>query len=129
MKTILLILFSGIFGLLIALCFFALFIRQSEPIREWAVTFFWALMYYLISAPLIYLPSMFLLRRLLKGYRPVILFPTLAAFVGLVPALMFVYAWGGRVQNVWEWLPLYAVYVPVGVLFGIGYVRLNRKAA
>ena len=129
MKTILLILLSGIFGLLLAVCFFALFIRPNEPIREWLVTFLWALVYFLIAAPLIYLPSMLLLRKLLKGYKPAILFPTLAALIGLVPVLLFVCAWGGRIQKVDEWLPLYAVYVPVGVIFGIGYVRLNRKEA
>ena len=129
MKILFLILLSGVFGLLIALSFFALFIEPNQPIREWGVTFFWALLFYLISAPLIYLPSMFLLHKLLQGYRPAILFPALAAFIGLVPVLLFISAWGGRVQNVGEWLPFYAVYVPVGILFGVGYVRLHRKEA
>ena len=125
--TIFLILRSGVLGLLISLTIFALLDKQ--PVREWAMAFFWTLIYYLISAPLIYLPSILLLRRLLKGYSPAFLYPVVAAFVGVVPTLLIIYTWDGDWRDVELWLRLYAVYVPVGILFGMGYVRLNRPKA
>jgi len=118
---------SGVLGLLISLAVLALLDKQ--PIREWAVAFYWTLIYHLISAPLVYLPSMLLLRKLLKGYSPAFLYPVVATFVGVVPALLIIYTWDGDWRDVEWWLRLYAVYVPVGILFGIGYVRSNRAKA
>ena len=70
---------------------------------------------------------MIMLGKLLKGYRPVILFPALGILVGIIPVLLFISTWGGSIRVVEEWLPLYAMYVPVGVLFGTGYVLLKRR--
>ena len=128
-KAILLITFSGAIGLTISTLVFAIFIETNEPIEEWVTSFWWFLMYYLVAALIFYLPVMFLLRRILNGCRPAWLFPIMAILAGIVPILLFTLHWGGGFDDVEGLVRLFAMYAPVGLLFGGGFVWLFSNNA
>jgi hypothetical protein len=128
-KLLLLTILSGVVGLAISILFFALVLDRNEPVREWVVSFYWAFYYYLLSAPFIYLPAMLLLRQLLKDCRPAFVFPIVASVAGVVPVGLFIFGWGGTFRDLFssDVFLFYAMFVPVGLMFGIGFVWLCRS--
>ena len=56
---------------------------------------FWSALAFLVAVPTAYIPTLFGLRRLLGGYRPVIVFPIATALLGVLPTALIVFVWGG----------------------------------
>jgi len=96
---------------------------------------FWSFAAALLALPLIYLPVMFLLRRLLRGYKPAAAFPVVASLMFVLPAGfilgMFSADGSGFLHSFVspEALLFYWMFVAVGVTFGLGFVWCFRKAA
>ena len=96
---------------------------------------FWSFAAALFALPLIYLPVMFLLRRFLRGYKPVIAFPVVASLVFVLPTAfilgMFSFDGSGFLRSFFsrEALLFYCMFIAVGVTFGLGFVWCFRKAA
>ena len=96
---------------------------------------FWSFVASLFAFALSYLPAMFLLRRLLRGYKPAAAFPVAASLVFVLPAAfilgMFSTDGSGFLRSLVspEALLFYCMFVAVGVTFGLGFVWCFRKAA
>jgi hypothetical protein len=129
LKLLLLTILSGVVGLAIPILVFSQVLYRNEPIREWVVSFYWAFWYYLLSAPIVYLPAMLVLRQMLKDCRPAFVFPLVASLCGVVPVGLFIFGWGGTFRNLFsaDVILFYVMVVPVGLLFGIGFVWLCRS--
>jgi len=96
---------------------------------------FWSFTTALLGFPLIYLPIMFLVRRLLRGYKPIAAFPAVASLAFIIPTafILGMFSTDGydflRSLSSPEALLFYCMFIAVGVAFGLGFVWSFRKAA
>jgi hypothetical protein len=90
---------------------------------EWKVVALSSALAFVVAVPLVYLPAMMLVRRALRGYRPLVWFPIVAALVGVVPTAFIMFAWGGGIEDLFspEASIFYVMFLVVGVVFGLGY--------
>jgi len=108
---------------------------QTAGRADLTAVLFWSFAAALIALPLIYLPVMFLLRRFLRGYKPVIAFPVVASLMFVLPTAfilgMFSLDSAGFLRSFVspEALLFYCMFIAVGVTFGLGFVWCFRKAA
>jgi hypothetical protein len=95
----------------------------------------WSFVAALFAFPLIYLPTMLLLRRVLRGYQPVAAFPAVGALMFVIPTAfilgMFSIDGHGFLRSLVspEALLFYCMFVAVGVTFGLGFVWCYREGA
>jgi len=84
---------------------------------------------------LVYLPLMFLLRRLLRGYRPAIAFPAVASLTFIIPTVAILFMSSTSSYSLLnslvspEALLFYIMFIAVGGSFGLGFVWCFRKSA
>ena len=91
---------------------------------------FWSALAFLVAVPTAYIPTLFGLRRLLGGYRPVIVFPIATALLGVLPTALIVFVWGGGfgslVSPTTEVVLFYILFVSAGVVLGVGFAWPRR---
>jgi len=89
---------------------------------------FWTALAFAASVPLLYIPVMSVLRRLLRGYRPIVAYPFVAAVLGIVPTAMVMYAFGGNATSLLspEAVLFYSCFSVSGVMFGLGFSLWRR---
>ena len=108
---------------------------QTAGRADLIAVLFWSFVASLFAFALIYLPVMFLPRRLLRGYKPAAVFPVAASLVFVLPTAFslgmlstdgsgFLRALGSP-----EALLFYCMFVAVGGTFGLGIVWCFRKTA
>ena len=95
----------------------------------------WSFAAVLIAFPLIYLPLLLLLRRLLRGNKPVAAFPVVAALLCVIPTSLIFFMFSASVAGFLRSLvsheaPLfYCMFIAAGVMFGLGFVWCYRDDA
>src|SRR5438045_727940 len=88
----------------------------------------WSFAAALIAFPLIYLPILLLLRRLLRGSKPVVAFPVVAALLCIIPVSLISFMFSDSVAGFLRSLvnhsaPLfYYMFIAAGVTFGLGFL-------
>ena len=108
---------------------------QTAGRADLLAVLFWSFVASLFAFALIYLPIMFLLRRLLRGYKPAAAFPVVASLGFILPTAfilgMFSPDGSGFLRSLGspEAQLFYCMFVAVGVTFGLGFVWCFRKAA
>ena len=126
---------SWLVGVAVYLSSLYLIYGQTAEGADLMAVLFWSLMAALFAFALIYLPIMFLLRRLLRGYKPVAAFPAVASLVFVFPTVFILgmFSTDGtgflRLLVSPEALLFYCMFIAVGVSFGLGFVWCFRKAA
>ena len=81
--------------------------------------------------PLVYLPAMFLLRKILAGYQPRFLFPLVGALLFVIPTMVVFALFGGigagffRTLFIPEAVLFHCMFVVVGAMFGWSFVWLK----
>ena len=85
----------------------------------------------LVAVPSVYWPALNYIHRILKGYRPIVLFPIAAALLGIVPTAMIIIYWGGgRAALVSPEANLfYILFGVVGVVVGTAYAAFRNPTA
>jgi hypothetical protein len=94
----------------------------------------WSFPVFVVALPLLYLPAMFGLRRLLGGVKPAVAFPVVAGILYVIPtALMFMlYKSADWLQAMFSSMNVafHIMFFTAGVLFGLGFVVvLSQRAA
>ena len=80
---------------------------------------YWSLLVLGVCVPVVYLPCLFALRRLLGGWRPIVAFPLTAAALGVVPVVLIVLLWGSlRGLLSQEALLFYCLFAAAGIVVG-----------
>ena len=126
---------SWLVGVAVYLSSLYLMYGQTAEGADLAAVLFWSFVAAVFAFPLIYLPIMFLLRRILRGYKPVAAFPAVAALVFVIPTAfilgMFSIDGRGFLRSLVspEALLFYCMFVAVGITFGLGFVWCYRRAA
>ena len=126
---------SWFVGVAIYLSSLYLIYGQTAEGADLMAVLFWSFVAALLTFTLIYLPIMFLLRRLLHGYKPVAAFPLVASLVFVIPTAfilgMFSTDGYGFLRSLVspEALLFYCMFIAVGVSFGLGFVWCFRKGA
>lgn len=87
---------------------------------------FWSAVVFAVAVLLVYAPAMSILRRRLRGYRPLVAFPLVAALVGTLPATLMIYATGLLLTP--EAAVFYGCFGIAGVAFGAGF-SVGREPA
>ena len=97
---------------------------------DWKAVVFWSGVAFGIAASVVYAPAMFLLRKILGGYKPVVWFPIVASMLSVVPTAIIMIVHGGSFADLLspEARVFYVMFASVGVIFGLGYA-MNREAA
>lgn len=119
--------------------YLALFVFFGEAPTDVAVVLFSSFLALLVCIPVLYLPVLFGLHRLLSGWKPLIAFPIIAILLGIGPTA-FVFLWwgGGELITLFSREAIYSAFSPeaalfyllfavVGVVLGLG-VALCRPA-
>ena len=117
--------------------YIALFVFFGETPTDVAAVFFSSFVALLVCVPVLYLPVLFGLRRLLGGWKPLIAFPITAMLLGIGPTA-FVFLWwgGGELSTLFsheavntalspEAALFYVLFAVVGLVLGLG-VALRR---
>jgi len=96
--------------------------RQSMG-GDWKAVAFWSALALVILAPLVYTPTMFVLRTVLKDSRRTMWFSTVGALLAPIPTAIIVFAWGGNSHGLIseEAIPFHVMFAVFGVIFGIGF--------
>ena len=135
LKLVIVCITSWLAGVAVYLSSLHFLYGQTAEGADLTAVLFWSFWAALLSFPLIYLPLMFFLRRLLRGYKPVIAFPVVASLVFVIPAAfiigMFSIGYPGFLRALIspEALLFYCMFVAVGVCFGLGFVWCFRDSA
>ncbi len=89
---------------------------------------FWSLLAFLLALTIVYTPVMFGLRRWLRGYCPMIVFPLTAALVGVFPTAFIILVWGGDFSGFFspEAGLFYILFGTVGVVLGVGFAYFDK---
>jgi hypothetical protein len=95
----------------------------------WAVLF-WTALPFAAAVPLLYLPMMTLLRRLLHGYKPTLAFPLIGAFLGIAPTQLVDYSFSGEITFLAspETRLFYSCFAVAGVAFGLGFALWRQPS-
>ena len=90
---------------------------------DWAAVAFWSAVAWALAVPILYVPILLLVRKLLGGYRPVALFSLAAALLGAVPTALIAFRWGGNLEALTtpEAGLFLGMFTAVGLVFGFGY--------
>lgn len=126
---------SWLLGVAVYLSSLNLLYGQSAGRADLRAVLTWSLAAALFAFALIYLPIMFLLRRLLRGYKPVAAFPLVASLLFILPTafMLGLSSTGGsgfiRSLAGPEAVLFYCMFAAVGMSFGLGFVWCSRKAA
>ncbi|MBA2731977.1 MAG: hypothetical protein H0U54_03685 [Acidobacteria bacterium] len=108
---------------------------QTAGGSDLTAVLFWSFTAALFAFALIYLPIMFLLRRLLRGYKPVVAFPVVASLGFIIPTAFILGRFStdgsGFLRSLIspEAVLFYCMFIAVGVSFGLGFVWCFRKGA
>ncbi|MGB8508343.1 MAG: hypothetical protein WCD76_08055 [Pyrinomonadaceae bacterium] len=95
----------------------------------------WSFAAVLIAFPLIYLPVLLMLRRLLRGNKPVAAFPVVAALLCIIPTSLISFMFSDSIAGflrsfVSHEAPMfYCMFIAAGVMFGLGFVWCYRDDA
>lgn len=125
---------SWLVGVVVYFASLYLVYGQTAGRADLTAVLVWSFLAALFAFPLIYLPIMFLLRRLLRGYKPVAAFPVVASLVCIIPTafILGMYSTGGseflRSLTSPEALLFYCMFIAVGISFGLGFVWCSRRA-
>jgi len=91
----------------------------------------WSFIALLVAVLLVYWPAFILLRRLNNGYQPPALFALVAAALGIVPAGMIHFYWGGGIAGLLS--PgaklFYCMFAAAGVVLGLAYSLRREPSA
>ena len=126
---------SWLVGVAVYLSSLYLIYGQTAEGADLSAVLFWSFGAALLAFPLIYLPIMFLLRRLLRGYKPAVAFPAVASLIFVIPTAfilgIFSLGNGGFLRSLLspEASLFYCMFVAVGVSFGLGFVWSFRSDA
>jgi hypothetical protein len=126
---------SWLIGVAVYLSSLYLLYGQTAGRADLMAVLFWSFVAAHLAFALIYLPISLLLRRLLRGYKPVAAFPVVASLVFVLPTAfilgMFSTDGSGFLRSLVspEALLFYCMFVAVGVTFGLGFVWCFRRAA
>ena len=123
--------FAWAAGLLAYIGSLGLFWRQPISRGDFVAVVMSSAVGFLIAFLLVYLPVLFGLRRLLNGVRPAWPFPLVAVLLGVAPTGFVLFYWGGDLRSLLtpEASLFYAMFTVVGLLVGLGYVRIHRQVA
>ena len=108
---------------------------QTAEGADLTAILFWSFAAALFAFPLIYLPVMLLLRRLLRGYKLAAAFPAVASLLFVIPTafILGMSSTGGsdflRSLFTPEALLFYCMFIAVGVSFGLGFLWCSRRGA
>lgn len=104
------------------------FFGQTIGGGDLAAVLFWSFLAVCVAAPAAYYPCLFGLRRVLKGTEPVVAFPIAAVFLGIIPVLLIIFYFGGRLRDLVspEAFLFCCMFGAFGVFFGIGFVLIQR---
>jgi hypothetical protein len=91
----------------------------------------WSLVALLSAVPLVYLPALALLSRLVGGSRPRWLFIVVAIALGVIPTAMIMFCWGGGLAELVspEARLFCGMFAVVGVVLGLAYSSGRRSPA
>ena len=95
---------------------------------------FWSFAAALLAFPLIYLPLMLLLRRVLRGYKPAA-FPAVASLVFVIPTAFIIGMFSTDSHGFLisllspEAMLFYCMFIAVGMTFGLCFVWCYRRGA
>lgn len=80
--------------------------------------------------PVVYLPCMFLLRRLLHGCTRAFWFPVVASLLGVIPMFLLAVT-SDQPSEAFSYVafPEYFTFTAAGVVFGLGFVRFYGRTA
>ena len=126
---------SWLIGVAVYLSSLYLLYGQTAGRADLLAVLFWSFVASLFAFALIYLPVMFLLRRLLRGDKPAAAFPAAASLVFVLPTAFILgmsSTDGSGLLNSLaspEAVLFYCTFVAVGASFGLGFVWYSRKAA
>jgi hypothetical protein len=126
---------SWLVGVAVYISSLYLIYGQTAEGADLAAILFWSFVAALLAFTLIYLPIMFLLRRLLRGYKSVAAFPLVASLVFVIPTAFILGTFStdgyGFLRSLVspKALLFYCMFVAVGVTFGLGFVWCYRKGA
>lgn len=128
MKIITIFVVSWVVGLAAYLGSLALFYRQSISSGDLTAVLFWSLLAFAVVFFVLYLPALFVMRRWLRGVRPLWPFPLLAVLLGVVPTAVIVLFFGGGVRSLAspEASLFCAMFGAVGIVVGFGYAFIYR---
>ena len=82
----------------------------------------WSAIAFFALVPVVYLPAMSIVKRLLGGYQPVAAFALVAALLGVAPTGLIMFVFGGNVSSLLsqEAVLFYSCFALAGVVFGVG---------
>jgi hypothetical protein len=135
LKLALVCVLSWLVGVAVYLSLLYLIYGQTAEGSDLTAVLFWSCVAALFTFVLIYLPIMFLLRRVLRGLKPVAAFPVAASLVFVIPTAfilgMFSTDGHGFLRSLIspEALLFYCMFIAVGVSFGLGFVWCYRQGA
>jgi len=135
LKLVIVGLVSWLVGVSVYLSSLYLIYGQTAKGADLTAVLFWSFVAALFAFPLIYLPIMLLLRKLLRGYKPVAAFPVVASLVFVIPTAFILglsstdgYGFLRSLLSP-EAVLFYCMFIAVGVSFGLGFVWRSRKGA
>ena len=88
-----------------------------------AAVLFWSFFAFLVAFPVAYLPILIVIRRFLGGYQPVLVFPMVAALIGVVPTAIIVMRFGGGIRGLFspEASLFLIAFAVMGIVVGFGF--------
>jgi hypothetical protein len=109
----------------------ALELLYGESISQgdlWFVIFS-SLIAFALCYGILYFPILSMVRRWLPGQRWNWVFPVIAVLIGIVPAALIARFWGGSFNALvtHEALLFVILFTVVGLVVGIGFIRLTKK--
>ena len=125
---------AGLVAWLLGLLAYEAWLRlawQQSMGSEWRAVAFWSGTAFVVVAPILYLPVMMLVRRIVSGYGPLGWFPLAASALGVVPTALIVFLNGGRLKDLFspEAVSFYLMFGVVGAVFGLAYAWNRNTAA
>lgn len=124
---------SWILGILVCFAFIGLAYGQTPQGADVRWLIGSSFLASVLLLPTVYLPTMLLTRKLLRGCRPVFVFPVVGALLFFLPTLFIVWMLSTSASDVvrgfttTEALPLDALFVALGVTFGLSFVWAAAK--
>ncbi|RYD74281.1 MAG: hypothetical protein EOP84_20160 [Verrucomicrobiaceae bacterium] len=130
-KLILLAIVAWAAGLLAYVVSLAAFYRQSISHGDFVAVVVWSAIGFFLAFVAVYLPALLGLRRLLGGVRPAWPFPLASILLGVAPTAFVLLYWGGGLRSLFssEASLFYSMFSVIGILLGLGYVRIHRQMA
>ena len=114
--------------------FIALLLIHGDP-PTWGgdtnAVLFWSVIAFGASFVVLYVPSLHAVRRIRRGVTPVSMFVVVAVLLGIVPTATIAFFNGGDLRSMLssEAVLFYIMFAAVGLVVGIGFALVHRKAA